>query len=264
MARIVLCLEYDGSAYEGWQTQPHGRTVQDALQRAMPEIAGHAVELMCAGRTDTGVHATTQIVHFDTDAVRPESAWVRGVNTHLPASVRVRWAQAVSEEFHARFSAQSRRYRYVLLNRAVAPAVLHGRIGWHHAPLSLEPMQRAAAYLPGEKDFSAFRAAECQAHTPVRTLTLASVAHQGDIFIFDFEANGFLHHMVRNLVGALVHIGKGEAAPEWMENLLAMRDRKLSPPTFSPAGLYLCGIRYPEHFGLPDGGNLLSLPQLLV
>ncbi|GAA5161352.1 tRNA pseudouridine(38-40) synthase TruA [Viridibacterium curvum] len=262
MARIVLSIEYDGSAFEGWQSQPHGRTVQDVLQAAVREIAGHEVVLHCAGRTDTGVHATTQIAHFDTDAARPLSAWVRGVNAHLPHAVSVHWSQEVDEDFHARFSAEARRYRYVLLNQPVRPAVLAGRVGWHHAPLDLAAMQAACAAIIGTHDFSAFRAASCQANTPVRLMHLARVGRQGNCLHFDFAANGFLHHMVRNLVGALLHVGKGEAAPDFMRELLRQADRRLSPPTFAPDGLYLCGIRYPESHGLPARGQLFVPPAI--
>ncbi|MEC5387957.1 tRNA pseudouridine(38-40) synthase TruA [Uliginosibacterium sp. H3] len=264
MPRLVLSIEYDGSAFEGWQSQPHGRTVQDALQAAVAAIAGHEVALSCAGRTDTGVHATVQIAHFDTDTVRPLSAWVRGVNAHLPGTVSVRWAQEVDETFHARFSAYARRYRYVLLNRPVRPAILAGKVGWHHAPLSLPRMQDAAHLLVGEHDFSAFRAAQCQAKSPVRILTMAAVRRTGDLIMFDFEANGFLHHMIRNLVGALIFIGKGEAESDWMGELLQMKDRRLAPPTFSPAGLYLCGVSYPDRWHLPGEGRIIGTPAIVL
>lgn len=264
MPRIVLCIEYDGSGFEGWQSQPHGRTVQDTLQAAVAEISGHETSLSCAGRTDTGVHATVQIAHFDTATIRPLSAWVRGVNAHLPASVCVRWAQEVDERFHARFSAYARRYRYVLLNRSVRPAILAGKVGWQHAPLNLPSMQAAAKLLLGEHDFSAFRAAQCQAKSPVRTLTMSAVTRMGDLIAFDFEANGFLHHMIRNLVGALVFIGKGEASASWMAELLNMKDRQLAPPTFSPAGLYLCGVHYPDHWHLPGEGRIIVPPAIVL
>ena len=264
MPRIVLSIEYDGSGFEGWQSQPHGRTVQDVLQTAIAEIAGHEIALSCAGRTDTGVHATVQIAHFDTDTIRPLSAWVRGVNAHLPATVCVRWAQEVDDSFHARFSAYARRYRYVLLNRPVRPAILAGKVGWQHAPLNLPRMQDAAHLLLGEHDFSAFRAAQCQANSPVRVLNLASVRRTGDLIVFDFEANGFLHHMIRNLVGALIFIGKGEAESAWMGELLKMKDRQLAPPTFSPAGLYLCGVSYPDRWHLPGEGRIIATPAIVL
>ena len=258
LARIVLGLEYCGAGYEGWQTQRHGRTVQDCLVPAVSAIAGETIVLTCAGRTDAGVHAAVQIVHFDTSANRPLTAWVRGVNSHLPASIAVRWAREVGNDFHARFSASARRYRYVLLNRPVRSALLHGRVGWFHAPLELRAMQAATAHLLGTHDFSSFRAAECQARTPVRDLKVAEVTQQGDWFIFDFEANAFLHHMIRNLVGALVYVGKGRHSSDWMAELLAQCDRRLAPPTFSPEGLYLAGVEYPDSWNLPDEGRIIA------
>lgn len=226
------------------------------METAIATIAGHPVELVCAGRTDAGVHAAVQVAHFDTDARRPLTAWVRGVNTYLPDSIAVNWAAEVRDDFHARFSATSRRYRYLLVNRPVRTALLNGRVGWLHSPLDVEQMRAAAGYLLGEHDFSAFRGADCQAKTPVRELRVANIVRHDDWVAFEFEANAFLHHMIRNLVGALVHIGKGGESPDWIQYLLAMRDRKLAPPTFSSAGLYLCGVEYPVHFGLPGDGKI--------
>ena len=249
--RIALGLEYDGSAFHGWQIQPAGGTVQNALQAALLEIAGEPLSVVCAGRTDAGVHATGQVVHFDTCAERPLSAWVRGVNTFLPPAVAVRWVQPVDDAFHARFSAHGRRYRYVLINRAQRSGVWHGRAGWYHHPLDVDAMQKAAAFLLGEHDFSAFRAAACQARTPVKTLRQADVRRFGDYIVFDFEASAFLHHMVRNLVGSLVYVGQGKQRPEWITTLLLAADRQHAAPTFSAAGLYLVGVRYEAHWGLP-------------
>lgn len=251
MVRIALGLEYDGQHFCGWQTQPNGCAVQDVLETALQQIAGEAIKVASAGRTDTGVHALAQVVHFDTNAQRPDSAWVRGVNALLPPNVAVRWAREVAPTFHARFSAQARRYRYLLLNRPTRPALAHGRAGWFHAPLDLERMQHAASQLIGEHDFSAFRAAECQAKTPVRTLTELAIQRQGDYIIFDLRANAFLHHMVRNIVGALVYVGKGKHAPAWLAELLQARDRKLAAPTFAPDGLYLSGVEYEAQWGIP-------------
>lgn len=262
MSRIALGLEYDGSCFEGWQTQPHGRTVQDALERALARIAGARVATVCAGRTDTGVHATAQVAHFDPPEARSLSAWVRGVNSHLPPSVTVRWACPVADDFHARFAAQARQYRYVLHNSPTRPALLAGKVGWFHAPLAVEAMAAAAAVLVGRHDFSAFRAAACQAHSPVRDLSLARVSRLGDYVIFDFRANGFLHHMVRNLVGALVYVGKGRHPPGWPGEVLAGRDRSRAAPTFSPDGLYLCGVDYGPDWSLPDGGRIIRLPPI--
>lgn len=216
----------------------------------------HPIELVCAGRTDTGVHAAVQVVHFDTGSVRPLMAWVRGVNSTLPDTIRVNWVVEVNEDFHARFSAITRSYRYLLVNKPVRPAILSGRVGWYHGGLDVDKMQESAALLLGRHDFSAFRAAQCQAKSPVRELLTATVQRHGDWISFDFRANAFLHHMVRNLVGALVHVGRGAALPSWMRDLLEMRNRKLAPPTFSPDGLYLCGIEYPGLWALPNGGDI--------
>jgi tRNA pseudouridine38-40 synthase len=250
--RIALGVEYFGSGFHGWQSQLQGGTVQDALEAALGEIAGLPVGVICAGRTDAGVHASHQVVHFDAPVERPLTAWVRGVNSHLPEGVAVRWAQAVDPEFHARFSARGRRYRYLLLNRPQRPGLWAGRVGWFHGPLELGPMQDAARGLLGKHDFSAFRAAGCQAKTPVKTLWRANVRQQGSLFVFDFEASAFLHHMVRNLVGSLVYIGKGTQSPAWIDELLQARDRKQAAPTFSPDGLYFRGPIYEPHWGLPD------------
>ncbi len=253
--RIALGLEYCGTGFRGWQSQAGGQTVQDALERALGDIAGSRTSVICAGRTDAGVHATQQVVHFDTVADRPLTAWVRGVNSHLPDGVAVRWSQAVDETFHARFSARGRRYRYLLLNRPQRPGLWQGRVGWHHHELDLAAMQNAAVHLLGEHDFSAFRAADCQAKTPVKTLWRADVRQIGSLFVFDFEASAFLHHMVRNLVGSLVYIGKRVQPTSWIEELLEQRDRKLAAPTFSPHGLYFRGPIYEAHWGLPDLGD---------
>ena len=249
--RIALGLEYFGGAFHGWQSQAGGGTVQDVLEAALAEIAGEKVATVCAGRTDAGVHASLQVVHFDTEAVRPLTAWVRGVNTFLPETVAVLWAQLVSDEFHARFRAYGRRYRYLLINRPQRLGLWRGRYGWTHTPLALGRMQAAAAQLLGEHDFSSFRAAECQARSPVKQLWQAEVSQSGELFVFDFAANGFLHHMVRNLVGALVTVGKGAQEAEWMAEILAARDRSLAAPTFSPDGLYFRGPMYEAHWGPP-------------
>ena len=250
--RIALGLEYFGKPFHGWQSQAGGGTVQDALEAALAAIAGCPVATLCAGRTDAGVHATQQVAHFDAPIERPLSAWVRGVNAHLPEGVAVRWAQPVGDDFHARFSAQGRRYRYLLLNRPQRPGLWQGRVGWFHLPLDLAAMQDACCRLPGEHDFSAFRAAQCQAKSPIKTMYSASVRQCGALLVFDFAASAFLHHMVRNLVGALVHVGKGAQPPDWMDELLRMRDRTLAAPTFSPDGLYFRGPIYDPVWGLPE------------
>jgi len=253
--RIALGLEYDGSAFCGWQTQPSGCAVQNHVERALADIAGEPVATLCAGRTDAGVHALAQVVHFDTAAHRPESAWVRGSNALLPPSVAVIWSRVVSAEFHARYSARGRSYRYVLLNRAVRPAADRARVGWFHLPLDLERMQIAAGSLIGEHDFSAFRSSECQARSPVRTLHSIAISRRGDYVIMDFRGNAFLHHMVRNIVGALVYVGKGKREPGWIAEVLQGRDRSLAAPTFDAAGLYLSGVEYDRAFGLPDAAD---------
>ncbi len=250
--RVALAVEYDGALYCGWQSQANACGVQDFLEAAIQHIAEHVVRIHAAGRTDTGVHGLAQIVHFDTETARPESAWVRGVNAFLPASIRVLWANAVSDEFHARFSAQQRRYQYLLINAPVAPAIMATKAGWYHLPLNVAAMQTAIAYLRGEHDFSAFRASECQAKNPVKNLQIATVIQHGEQFIFEFAANAFLQHQVRNMVGALIYVGNGKHAPTLIHDLLAQKDRTLSPPTFSPNGLYLVGVQYDEKFGLPN------------
>lgn len=250
--RIALGVEYFGNGFHGWQSQASGGTVQDSLEAALAEIAGLPIGVICAGRTDAGVHATHQVVHFEAPVERPLTAWVRGVNSNLPAGVAVRWAQAMDAEFHARFSARGRRYRYLLLNRPQRPGLWSGRVGWHHGALDLLQMQDAAQRLLGEHDFSAFRAAGCQAKTPVKALWRADIRQQGNLFVFDFEASAFLHHMVRNLVGSLVYIGKGTQPAGWIDELLQAKDRKQAAPTFSPDGLYFRGPIYEPHWGLPD------------
>lgn len=248
--RIALGIEYDGSAFNGWQSQPDGKTVQDVLERALSTVAAEPIRVHCAGRTDAGVHALCQVAHFDTSAQRPDTAWVRGVNANLPSTVAVRWAQPVSDDFHARFSAQGRHYRYTLLNRPQRPALWTNYAGWHHVALDEKAMHEAAQLLRGEHDFSAFRAAECQAKSPVKMLYRADVRREGDWIIFDFHANAFLHHMVRNLVGTLVYIGKGAHPAAWASEVLASRSRDVAAPTFSAAGLYFAGVDYDPAFCL--------------
>lgn len=259
--RISLSLEYEGSGFCGWQSQAGGGAVQDVLESALSIVADAPTRVVCAGRTDAGVHALAQVVHFDTDAVRPDTAWVRGVNAHLPASVAVRWAQPVSDEFHARFSALGRRYRYLLLNRAERPGLMARRVGWFHRPLDADAMAAAADLLIGEHDFSAFRSVECQAKSPVKTLRRAEVRRHGDLLVFEFEASAFLHHMVRNLVGTLVYVGKGTHAPEWVGELLAGRDRAHAAPTFEACGLYFAGVDYDPVWQLKVGAG--DTPMIL-
>lgn len=249
--RVALALEYAGFAFCGFQSQPSHCGVQDALEEAIAQIAGHPVGVTAAGRTDAGVHALSQIVHFDTTALRPLTAWVRGVNAHLPASVAVLWAHAVGDDFHARFSATARHYTYLLQNRPERPALGAGRVGWYHQPLDVAAMRAAVAALVGTHDFTSFRAAECQARSPVKSMTRASVTADDGIVRFDFSANAFLHHMVRNLVGSLVYVGAGRQPVAWIAELLAARDRTRAAPTFAADGLYLAGADYDARFGLP-------------
>ena len=225
--------------------------MQDVLQAALAAIAGEPIAATGAGRTDRGVHARGQVAHFDTSAVRPDSAWVRGVNSFLPQSVAVLWARPVQAEFHARFSAIARTYRYRLINRPVRPALAARYAGWYHAPLDIEPMRVAARALLGEHDFSAFRAAECEAKTPVRTVHSISVEQDADRIEFVVRANAFLHHMVRNIVGCLVYVGAGKQPPGWIAELLASRERSKAAPTFAPEGLYLERVEYEARWQLP-------------
>jgi tRNA pseudouridine38-40 synthase len=248
--RIALALEYDGAAFCGWQTQPSGCSVQDALERALAQIAGGQPATICAGRTDAGVHALHQVVHFDTPAERPLSAWTRGVNSALPSAVAVTGACEVTDDFHARYGARERRYRYLLLNRAARPALDARRVGWYHKPLDAERMQAAARLLVGRHDFSAFRAAECQARSPVRELRHVGVARRDDVVVFDLAADAFLQHMVRNIVGCLIYVGNGKYPPEWLADVLAARDRRRAAPTADAAGLYLARVIYDDRFPL--------------
>ncbi|MEQ1526925.1 MAG: tRNA pseudouridine(38-40) synthase TruA [Gallionella sp.] len=261
--RIALGIEYDGGPYCGWQSQAEGITVQDTLQKALSEIAGDTIGIIAAGRTDTGVHGIEQVVHFDTNVERPLQAWVRGANALLPNSITVLWAHPVPDEFHARFSAQGRSYRYLLLNRAVRPAIHAGKVGWYHAPLDLELMQTAAKHLLGTHDFSAFRASQCQAKSPIKTLRQLDIRREGDRLIFDVSADAFLHHMVRNIVGCLVCVSKGKYPPEWITEVLASGNRKHAAPTFAPDGLYLRYIQYDAKWGLPQMESEVRLVELL-
>lgn len=249
--RIALGLEYDGEPFCGWQHQPSGCAVQDHLERALARIADEPVSTTAAGRTDAGVHARAQVVHFDTRAARADHAWVRGTNAALPGTVRVVWARPVPAGFHARHDARSRTYHYVLLDDAVAPGLLRARVGWFHQRLDTDAMREGALALVGEHDFSAFRDAQCQARSPVRVLHEASVERAGSHVVFTLRANAFLHHMVRNIVGTLVYVGAGRQPPGWVAELLRSRDRRLAAPTFAPDGLYLSAIEYDRSLGLP-------------
>lgn len=258
--RVALALEYAGHAFCGFQSQSTGCGVQDTVTRALGEIADHPVRIVAAGRTDAGVHAASQIVHFDTEAVRPETAWVRGVNAHLPPTASVLWARPVADEFHARFAAIARHYSYLLLTRPQRPGLFAPYVGWYHAPLDIGAMREGARYLAGTHDFSSFRAAECQAKSPVKTLTLVTIEQQQALVRFEFSANAFLHHMIRNLVGALVSVGTGKHPPAWLADLLAARDRTRAPATFAATGLYFAGADYDPRFALPTTVRRVALP----
>ena len=252
--RFACAVEYDGEAFSGWQRQAHARSVQAAVEHALSYVADHPVEVSCAGRTDAGVHATWQVIHFDTDARRNERSWLLGANANLPDDVRLLRVQPVDEGFHARFSARARSYRYVILNRDVPSALLRHRVAWEHRPLDEQRMQEGADYLLGEHDFSSFRAVACQARNPVRTLHRLTVARHGDRVCLDVEANAFLHHMVRNIAGVLMTVGRGERPAQWVDEVLQHRDRTRGGVTAPAGGLYLVGVRYPEHFGVAPRG----------
>jgi tRNA pseudouridine38-40 synthase len=250
--RLALGISYNGQAYEGWQSQPSGRTVQDRLEAALTRFAAQPVGTVCAGRTDAGVHALMQVVHLDTPLVRTDFSWVRGTNTFLPPDIAVQWAQPVDDAFHARNSARSRRYAYVVLESPVRPSVDAGRVGWVFRPLDAAAMEAAAQHLLGEHDFTSFRASSCQSPTPVKTLMDVAIRRRGAYWRFDFEANAFLHHMIRNIMGCLLQVGQGHQPPQWLAEVLAARDRDAAAPTFSPDGLYFLGPRYEDRWGLPD------------
>jgi len=248
---VVLGVGYRGQAYQGWQSQPGGRTVQDRLERALSQFADAPLRTLCAGRTDTGVHALNQVVHLDTEISRAESSWVRGTNRFLPPDIAVQWCRLTDDSFHARSSAHGRRYTYVLLESAVRPAVEAGSVGWTFRPLDGTAMRQAAEQLLGEHDFSAFRSSECQAATAVKTLRSLEITRRGAYWRFEFDANAFLHHMVRNLMGCLVAVGAGTRRPEWLAGVLASGDRRQAAATFAADGLYFAGPYYDPAHAMP-------------
>jgi tRNA pseudouridine38-40 synthase len=250
--RLALGVSYRGSAYNGWQSQSDGRTVQDRLEAALSQFADQPLRTMCAGRTDAGVHGLNQVVHLDTALDRESFSWVRGTNRFLPPDIAVQWALRVGDDFHARASARGRRYTYVLLESPVRPSVEAGAAGWVFRALDADAMRAAAALLLGEQDFSAFRAAECQALSPVKTLRSIAIERRGAYWRFDFDADAFLHHMVRNVMGCLVAVGSGAREPGWVGGVLASRRRDLAAPTFAPDGLYFVGPYYDARYGIPD------------
>ena len=251
LMRIALGIEYDGTDFCGWQRLKADASVQGAVEQALSKVAAHPVEISCAGRTDAGVHGRCQVVHFDTEAQRDMRGWILGTCSNLPGSVAVLWAQPVLESFHARYAARSRRYRYHILNRPVRAALDARYVTWERLPLDAARMHEAAQALLGEHDFSAFRALSCQATHPRRTVLAVNVRREGEQLFVDIEANAFLHHMVRNIVGSLLLVGRGEQPIEWMAELLAGRDRHVAGPTAPASGLTFLGPRYEAHWGLP-------------
>lgn len=251
LKRIALGVRYDGSAYHGWQSQEELATIQRSLERALSLVANHTVSLTCAGRTDAGVHATAQVVHFDSDANRSEHAWVFGANANLPKDITVRWAKSVPSDFHARFTAQGRRYRYLLLNQDVRPGIMSDAVGWYYRPLNENKMHEAAQDLVGEHDFSAFRGAGCQSKTPMRRIFEIQVLRRGSMIVLEVYGNAFLLHMVRNIAGVLLEIGAGMKPVDWAKTVLESRDRKQGGMTISPKGLYLVDVDYPASFSIP-------------
>lgn len=249
--KIALGIEYDGSRYYGWQRQREVVGVQQRLEEALTVVANQPIEVFCAGRTDSGVHGTGQVVHFETDAVRPERAWTLGLNANLPDDVAVRWAKPVSDEFHARFSATARRYRYIIYNHRFRPAILGKGVSHYYHQLDEKRMHQAGQQLLGEHDFSSFRAVQCQSRSPWRNIHHLSVSRRNQFVIMDIKANAFVHHMVRNIIGSLMEVGKGERPVEWIAELLEAKDRNLAAATAKAEGLYLVQVDYPEEFGIP-------------
>lgn len=259
MRRIALGIEYNGQGFHGWQAQRDLSTVQGTLQEALSSIANEPITLFCAGRTDASVHATGQVVHFDTNAKRHIDAWLWGTNAHLPPSIVVKWAKQVEYKFHARFSAIARRYRYIIFNNPIRPGILSGRATWHYYPLDIDRMREAGKYLIGEQDFSSFRSSQCNSKTPMRNVTEFTIERKGDFVMIEIEANAFLHHMVRNIVGTLMKIGAGIKEPAWMQEVLLAKSRQVAAETAPPDGLYLTRVYYPEPYTFPlsDGVFLI-------
>jgi len=260
MTRIVLGIEYDGSGFSGWQWQTHQRSVQQVLEQALSKVANHPVTVQCAGRTDTGVHALEQVVHFDAKVERELHTWVLGGNSNLPDDVRITWVKPAVGDFHARYSAIARFYRYVILNRPIKSALLRNQATWHHNPLDADKMHRAAQHLIGKHDFSTFRAQGCQSKSPCREMYFIDVYRGDDKVIIDISANAFLHHMVRNIAGVLMDIGAGKQDENWTQELLEVKNRKLGGVTAPPYGLYLGAVYYPEHYGIAKHPVFDKLP----
>lgn len=248
--RIALVLEYDGSQYHGWQAQTGLHTVQQAVEHALSKVADSPISVVCAGRTDTGVHATNQVIHFDTDKERSIRAWIHGANSFLPKDICVRWGKELSEEFNARYSATARRYRYVIYNTAIRPALLRSNVTWQYRQLDHRLMHQAAQILLGENDFTSFRSMECQSNTPMRNVHKLQVTRMNDLVIIDITANAFLHHMVRNIAGVLIAVGSGKHPVAWVDEVLKAKDRRLGAETAPAYGLYLVQVTYPQEFAV--------------
>lgn len=250
--RLALGIEYDGHDFFGWQAQENLITVQGSVEEALSRIADEKITVMCAGRTDAGVHATGQVVHFETRAVRDLRAWTLGTNSHLPRSIAVTWVQEVDDTFHARFSALSRQYRYIIHNQSIRPAIFAKRVTWYHRPLDVDAMEKAGQFLLGELDFSSFRSAECESKTPMRHVHFIKVTRHANFVVIDIKANAFLHHMVRNIAGVLMRVGAGVKTPEWVKEVLEAKDRRQAAETAPATGLYLSHVEYPKSYGLPS------------
>lgn len=250
--RVALGIEYNGAAYFGWQRQREVNSVQQELEQALSVVANRPIEVLCAGRTDAGVHGTGQVVHFDTDIERKMVAWTMGVNANLPSDIAVRWACEVPDSFHARFSATARRYRYIIYNHKLRPGILSAGVSHYHVELDAEKMHRAGQFLLGENDFTSFRAAHCQSNTPWRNVMHLNVTRHGHYIVVDIKANAFVHHMVRNIVGSLILVGQGEQPETWIDQLLKVKDRNLAGATAKAEGLYLVEVDYPQEFSLPS------------
>jgi tRNA pseudouridine38-40 synthase len=249
--RYAIGVEYLGSSYFGWQRQIHSKSVQEEVEKAFSLVADSEIKLSCAGRTDTGVHATGQVAHFDTVSLRSDSSWLRGANAHLPKEIKIKWVKEVSDDFHSRFSAIERKYQYIIYNSKFNSAILNDRVTWIYSELDIDAMNDAARSLVGEHDFSCFRSSRCQAHSPIRTMVSAKFFRSGQYIFFEIKGNGFLHHMVRNIIGSLLDIGRGKKDSDYIQQLITQKDRRLASKTAAANGLYLVGVSYPSEFNIP-------------
>lgn len=257
--RIALGIEYNGSGFYGWQAQRDLPTIQAVLQEALAKVADESIYLFCAGRTDANVHALGQVVHFDTHAKRHIDAWIWGTNSYLSTGLVIRWAKSVDYSFHARFSAISRRYRYIIYNHPIRPAIYNNRVTWCYYPLEIDLMRAAGKYLLGEQDFSSFRSSQCSSKTSMRKVTDFSIERHGDFVVLEIEANAFLHHMVRNIAGVLMKIGSGDKPSSWLKEVLIAKDRRAAAETAAPQGLYLMQVKYPEPYLFPLPNKMFLL-----